>query len=357
MNDQTKHKIEFGDFQTPVWFAQQVCQLLSTKALQPCSILEPTCGLGNILLSVLNEFPSIEMGIGAEINLAYINTLKEQISFKQHESKLKILHIDFFNTNWEEILQTLPDPLLIIGNPPWVTNSALASLGSNNLPQKSNFQNNTGIEAITGASNFDISEWMILKMMGWVQDRQGVIAMLCKTAVARKVLRQTWQRSDQTGSAQIYHFDAQAVFNAAVDACLFVYDTREISTDKTCTIYENIKASTPLQKIGYRNNQLIANIELYEQWKHLENRSRSSYKWRSGIKHDCAKVMELTRVNDSYTNKFGETFQLEQTHLYPMLKSSDIANDKKTTTPRWMLVTQHTVGENTRTLQINSPKT
>ena len=50
-------KIAFGDFQTPVWFCQQVCRLLSEKAFKPASILEPTCGQGNFLLTALDFFP------------------------------------------------------------------------------------------------------------------------------------------------------------------------------------------------------------------------------------------------------------------------------------------------------------
>lgn len=357
MSTQTYNKVEFGDFQTPTWFAQQICRLVSTQILEPRSILEPTCGQGNILFAALEHFNSIEAGIGTEINLSHINSLKDQAVYQNYKDKIEILHTDFFQTQWKEILQTLPAPLLIIGNPPWVTNSALASLDSENLPPKYNFQNHSGIEAMTGASNFDISEWMLLKMVGWIQDRKSVLAMLCKTAVARKVLLHMWQTSPQTGAAQIYHFDAQTVFKAAVDACFFIYDTRNVSANKTCDIYDGITTTNPPQKIGFRNDQLIANIEQYNRWQHLENQDKPGYRWRSGIKHDCAKVMELTRKNGAFTNKLGETYHLENTHLYPMLKSSDIAGAKKANPQRWMLVTQRNVAENTRTLQFSSPRT
>jgi len=38
-------------------------------------------------------------------------------------------------------------------NPPWVTNSQLSALNSNNLPAKSNFKQAKGIDAITGKQN------------------------------------------------------------------------------------------------------------------------------------------------------------------------------------------------------------
>src|SRR5205823_12751744 len=40
-------------------------------------------------------------------------------------------------------------PLLVVGNPPWVTNSELGLLGSNNLPHKKNLKGLRGIEART----------------------------------------------------------------------------------------------------------------------------------------------------------------------------------------------------------------
>ena len=46
---------------------------------------------------------------------------------------------------------------------------------------------------------------------------------------------------------------------------------------------------------------MIANITAYDRWQHLHG-SDEKYTWRSGIKHDCAKVMELEKINDGYQN-------------------------------------------------------
>ena len=78
--------------------------------------------------------------------------------------------------------------ILVIGNPPWVTNSDLGQLGSNNLPTKTNFQGLRGFDARTGKSNFDISEWILVRLIEALPP-DGAIAMLCKTMTARKVLR------------------------------------------------------------------------------------------------------------------------------------------------------------------------
>src|SRR5690606_10791183 len=128
---------------------------------------------------------------------------------------------DFFATNWSSIIQGLPQPVLVIGNPPWVTNSTLSSLGSNNIPRRANFQGYRGNDALTGKSNFDIAEWMLLKLIGTLTEVEGILAMLCKTSVARKVLRYCWKSGVKVGGFEIRRIDAMEFFGAAVDACLF----------------------------------------------------------------------------------------------------------------------------------------
>lgn len=356
MSSTRKDKIAFGDFQTPDWFAQQVCSFIAALGMSPGSILEPTCGQGNFLLAALDAFATAEVVVGAEINRAYVNLLRAKLADHPQRERVQVLHADFFATAWQEILADLPEPLLIVGNPPWVTNTALASLGSENLPPKSNFQNRAGMDAMTGASNFDISEWMLQQMMGWVHERPGMVAVLCKTAVARKALLHAWQQFPQTGLAQLHIIDAQAVFGAAVDAGLFIYDTKTLSSAKSCRVYAGLSHDALLAEIGYRHRQLVANAGAYDQWQHLQPQGQPIYRWRSGIKHDCTAVMELTRINGRYVNGAGETCDLETMHLYPLLKSSDLAG-RRQEPRRWLLVPQRTVGEDTRLLQYTALRT
>ena len=97
----------------------------------------------------------------------------------------------------------------------------------------------------------------------------------------------------------------------------------------------------------------LADVEAYERSKHLE--ASNPVKWRSGIKHDCSKVMELTKVGARFVNAFGETASLEDAYLYPMFKSSDVANGNTVSTSRWMIVPQQAVGEDTTELQHKAP--
>lgn len=335
-----KRQIEYGDFQTPKDFARKVCAFLATQGIRPESILEPTCGQGAFLLAALDQFSQVKKAVGLEINSAYVNYLRQQIAQREDNHKTKIIHDDFFASDWTTITAELPDPLLIIGNPPWVNNAALGVLDSDNLPPKKNGRNYAGIEAITGASNFDISEWILLKTISWLNERQGVVAMLCKTSVARKALAHVWADSHKPGFAQIHLFDAESLFGVSVDACLLIYKTTENAPAKSCKIYNDISADSLVAEIGYRDGQLIANVPFYERWRRLANQGKTGYQWRSGIKHDCAKVMELEKVAGGYRNKLGKFWELEDEYLYPALKSSDIAGPIIRPPSRWMLVTQ-----------------
>lgn len=77
--------------------------------------------------------------------LAYmLQTLAPETAREHPGQSVVIEEGNFFDLDWKKIVDGLPRPLLVIGNPPWVTNSALAALGSGNLPEKSNFHNHRG---------------------------------------------------------------------------------------------------------------------------------------------------------------------------------------------------------------------
>jgi methylase of polypeptide subunit release factors len=199
-----KSKVEFGDFQTPVELAVKCCKLLAESGLSPASILEPTCGRGNFLAAALQTFPAANRIVGVEINLDYIQEAQRQIERFDHGHRIQIIRHNFFHADWRKIVENLPDPLLIVGNPPWVTNSQLGSLESDNLPGKTNFHNFNGLDALTGKSNFDISEWMLLRALEWINGRGATLAVLCKTAVARKVLSHAWKQGFEIARASLY---------------------------------------------------------------------------------------------------------------------------------------------------------
>ena len=124
--------------------------------------------------------------------------------------------------------------LLVIGNPPWVTNSQLGRLGSNNLPIKTNFKGLKGIEALTGYSNFDITEYIWIKLIQELVYEKPTIALLCKTSVARNVLQFAFDAQLKISNASIRSIDAKKWFKASVSACLFCLDVT--GSDQTIVI-------------------------------------------------------------------------------------------------------------------------
>ncbi len=346
---------EFGDFQTPASLAARACQILSGRGIRPASLLEPTCGVGNFLFAAIEQFPGLTTGLGVDINNDYVCRVKERLVSSSYGDKIKVVRESFFEIDWNNVLRDLPEPILVVGNPPWVTNAALGAIGSANLPKKSNFQNYSGMEALTGKSNFDISEWMLIKLLEMLEGRRATVAMLCKTAVARKVLAHAWKNDSSLADAEIHPIDAAASFGAAVDACLLVCSLSPGSHNRDCRVFNHLGDTVPVATIGFHDGQLVADVAAYERWKHLGG--EEVYKWRSGVKHDCSKVMELRKEGNRYRNGLDEVIELEDDYVYPMLKSSEITNGQSKEPSRWMLVTQKAVGDDTSVIRIAAPKT
>ena len=317
-------KKEFGDFQTPFDLAIQVAERVRAVGFAPKSILEPTCGKGNILLAACEEFPNAEMALGVEISAQYFDFATSRFFVPRGGPEIKIVNANFFDANWSEYLAELPDPLLVIGNPPWVTNSDLGLLGSGNLPVKSNFQKLSGFDAKTGKSNFDISEWMLGRTAELLAGRDAVLAMLCKTAVARKLIKYVWKKDIDISLASLFRIDAQEHFGAAVDACLMILRFGGPACHEA-SVYNSLTALEPEQVMGYKNGELIASIKGFDSLEHLQSFSKGH--WRSGVKHDCSKVMELRKEHGVLINGFDEFVDIEADYLFPLLKSSDLSRE------------------------------
>lgn len=354
----SRQQREFGDFQTPSGLAGDVCRLLRRRGLAPQTIIEPTCGMGNFLLAATTQFPQAEVALGCEINAQHLAALHMRLPVLGSGTRMALRQANFFETDWPEMLRGLPEPWLIVGNPPWVTNSELGSLTSHNLPNKSNAAHLAGLEALTGKSNFDVSEWMLLRICEWLDGRRGTMAMLCKTAVARKVLQSAWRQRQQLDSAAIYALDAKAHFKAHVPACLLVCEFRPGGSVQSAELYDHLDAPWSQQRITWRQSQLITNVEAFDRWRHLAaGGDAQPYVWRSGIKHDCAAIMELRADGDAWCNQAGERIALEEACLYPLLKSSDLANGNTDAPRRWMLVPQLTAQADTEPLRELAPRT
>jgi len=352
----TEHRRrEFGDFQTPVALAREICALLYQQGVRPKSIVEPTCGRGSFLAASLEQFSTIDKVIGVDINPEHVCHAVESVQSGRPNIAARVIHGDFFKIDWRGELADLPEPVLILGNPPWVTNATLGSMFSTNLPPKSNLHNHRGIDAITGKANFDIAEWMLLHEMSCLDGRHGTLAMLCKTSTARKVLAFCWKNDYRIKEAAIHPIDAQKHFGAAVDGCLLIATFSDEVGPPECFVGSALCDSQVPSWFGLREERLVAHLDSHDRWHHLF--SPSFLRWRSGIKHDCTRVMELQQENGCFQNGLGEFVDVEDTCLYPMYKSTEISKGDLRAPTRWMIVPQRSVSEDTSALEEVAPRT
>ncbi len=355
MAGKSRSKTEFGDFQTPPDLAARVCSLVARQGVHPASVVEPTCGRGSFLAAALERFSETTHALGVDLSASHVRAARAAVEKLLPAARVRVLRGNFFTVDWPSLLDPLPDPLLVLGNPPWVTSADLGAMGSDNLPEKSNFQGLDGLDALTGKSNFDVSEWMLIRILELIRDREAAMAVLCKTAVARKVLAHCWRRGIPV-HARIHRIDAGLHFGAVVEACLLYCRTGRSGRARDCRVHASLEARTPSSAFGFRDGRLLADVHLHQKWKHLETRNRE-LRWRSGIKHDCKKVMVLRREEGGFVNGLGERVDLEDDYLFPMLRGSDLAKASMPPPSHWMLVTQRTLGQDTESIRKAAPRT
>jgi hypothetical protein len=368
----TRARVERGDWQTPRALCDQVLDCVLARMSSrpaPVTVVEPTCGQGTFLVSAASRLPAAEL-VGYEINAGYTGAARRALA--GHRRK-RLVTRDFFDVDWERELADLPGPLLVLGNPPWVTSAQLGALGSANAPRKDNRERGLrGLDAVTGKSNFDVSEWMLVRLLEALAGRDATIALLCKSAVARRVIETVAARDLDVVPVGLWRVDAARHFDASVSAVLFVAETRAGASASS-----RARASSPRQAVwpvhgelgasrssrrtkpeaalGVVDGVLVADADRYARTRHLAG--ACSPEWRSGLKHDCARVMELARASAAspWRNGLGEIVDVEEELVHPLLKSSDIAN-ARTTPSRAMIVTQRALGEDTAGLRRRAPR-
>ena len=346
-------QIEFGDFQTPPDLTFDIVTFLANCGVSPDVIIEPTCGTGSFVLTAMEIFPLAKIIYGFDINSDYIKETQEKIRY-QSETIVNLESRDFFTIEWGNFIKTLTGSILILGNPPWVTNSVLATMGSDNLPIKTNFQGYKGFAAKTGKANFDISEWMLIRMIEALNHRDGYIAMLCKTSTARKTLRHAWINKLKVTGCSLHLIDTCKYFGASVDACLFLLHTGIMNPIASAAVYSNLSFDNRISTFGLVGNEMVADLDEYLLFRDIDG--TSYYTWRSGVKHDAAKIMEFTRNDAYYINGTGEKCQLEDTYMFPLLKSSDVANSR-ISPKKYVLLTQRNPSDDTLSIRTVAPKT
>lgn len=345
-------KKAFGDWQTPAELARAVLARLDIDA--PRCVLEPTCGDGAFLAAASERFPGA-MLVGYELDPTHADRARAGL----RGTSARIETADFFAVDWREVLSGLPRPLLVAGNPPWVTSAALGALGASNSPAKTNFKRLSGLDARTGKSNFDVSEWMLLRIIDALGDAPATIAVLCKTAVARRVIELSANHALPVRPGALFRIDAQRYFDASVDAVLFVCDVGGAedgppsrTVPSIWPVHPSLEALGPDSTMVVVDGALVADANRIARTAHLVG--ASSVAWRSGLKHDCARVMELAWTAEGWKNGHGEVVAIEDALVYPLLKSSDVANGGARKR-RGVIVPQRSLGDDTRRLSRDAP--
>src|SRR5437660_5863893 len=251
---------DFGDFQTPQTLVGEVIKCLAHKGKQWTRVLEPTCGQGNFIKGLLETNSPPQEIQGIEIQDKYILDNYELVRYNK-SSAVTIKQANIFDLDLRTDLRWNNNgPLLVLGNPPWVTNTDLSMLNSQNLPPKTNFKGFSGFGAMTGASNFDIAEYIWLKLIRELLLENPTIVLLCKTLVARNVLKFAYETKIPIKEACIWKIDSKKNFGAAVDACLFYIDIYPGVPCYQAQVYQDLNATIPYTTIGIRNEQLISDI-------------------------------------------------------------------------------------------------
>lgn len=353
-------RVSYGDWQTPASLADKVCENHISKFGEPDVVIEPTCGRGAFVFSALEKFCNLSEIHALEINRQYIVDLKFNLLLKALSAPLKqhpdiyIYNADFFKFDFAPIIEKCRKDkrnLAIIGNPPWVTNSRQGMNDSHNVPTKENRFGLNGIEAITGKSNFDISEYITLNLLKLSQINKGAISFLLKNSVIRNILLKQDSEQIHIGEIEQNLIDAASEFNVSVDASCFSarFDCNPAGTCRITDFY----TGAYIRDYGWAGRSFVSDIESYQSSAKYDG--TSSFVWRSGIKHDCAYVLELSFSNGRYTNGLGETVEIEEDLIYPLLKSSDINSYQEGKFRKFLIVPQRKTGDDTSILKHTHP--
>jgi hypothetical protein len=358
---------DLGDFQTPPALVDAVLDALEPIGPRWSRVLEPSCGRGHFLAGLLGRAAPPRQLIGIEIQDAHAEAARTIIPGRDPGEAapvvdVSIMHANVFDVDLRrDLAWHAPGPLLVVGNPPWITNATLGQLESRNLPRKWNVKGARGLDARTGAANFDIAEAIWLKLINELagQDETATIALLCKTSVARNVLEHAVRHAAPVTEASLSRIDARRWFGAEVEACLFrlTLESRPGTAIDRVPVFADLGAATPLTELGFARGRLVADRAGYKRWAFADGACPLT--WRQGLKHDAAALMELEPGDESdspaFCNKRGARVEIEPAHVYPLIKGTDLARPDARPR-RAVIVTQTRIGQDTRALEQTAPR-
>ncbi|WP_432561493.1 class I SAM-dependent methyltransferase [Kineococcus sp. SYSU DK003] len=228
-------------------------------------------------------------------------------------------------------------------------------MDSGNVPAKENFKGAKGLDALLGGSNFDVCEYIILKVLRELSQTRVTLGMLCKTHVARNVIEHAWRTSIPVSKAALYEIDAMRWFGASVDACWFVVevDTSVESRNYVADVFKSLDSDAKSHSFGVVDGKWVSDVDAYTE--NAAADTKCTYEWRSGMKHDASAVFELVATPEP-KSKTGQSVDVEEEFLYPLLKSTDIFRGRHEQLSKWVIVPQKKFGDETETLRKDAPR-
>ncbi len=336
-------KKEYGDYQTPLDFAMKVLEVAVDKYnLSPDLIIEPTCGVGNFIKASMNFFKEVPI-VGIDINNDYLEVVKKEFP------NVHLFNENVFDYDFTSLIKSETDEYLIIGNPPWITNTRLSKYSSDNFPMKNNIKNLDFFSATTGKSNFDVSENIILQIINQFKNLNTKMIFLCKYIVACNIFKYLVDNQITSATIEIIKFDAMKVFKADTSSCVLIIDFNNDTNVLTSCVVSNFNDSE-IYRIGVMDGKFYSNLDNV-----INIDGACCFEWRQGIKHDCNKIMELEKEGDYYHNNKGDSVMLEDDLLYPLLKSSNLKEAVVSSSQKSIIITQHKLKEDTSYIKEEYP--
>jgi hypothetical protein len=357
---------DLGDFQTPPELVDAVLETLGPIGARWPRVLEPTCGRGNFVAGLLRHTSPPREIRGIEIQPDHCRTAEACVGSRADiGSRVSITCADVFRLDLgRDLIWQEDGPLLVLGNPPWVTSAELGRLSDAHVPPKANIKGLAGLEARTGSSNFDVAEAIWLKLARDLAAEDLTIAILCKNSVARGILQFARRAGLPVLDASIRRIDAARWFGATVDACLFGATLAagrsggEVASPRCAGVpfFPSLGSSEPARVLGFARGWLVADREAYGRSAFADGTCPKI--WRQGLKHDAAAVMELSVEPGTgrLRNRAGEDVEVETGFVYPLLKGADLRRPADERPARAVLVTQERIGHDTKRLASSAPR-
>ena len=360
---QESNRREYGDFQTNKNLAFKALRYILSMhpEVNFDFMVEPTCGNGNFILAALSQIETLKKVTGIEIYQPHVWETKFKVlefyirnTQKKTRPDIEISHANVFDFDFETLSQeTKSFTTLLIGNPPWVTNSELGSIDSKNLPQKSNFKKYKGFDAITGKGNFDIGEYITLMILRNFCSHNGCFGFLIKNSVAKNLLYDQKHNNFRISEIKKLNIDSMKEFNVSVDACLFLARLNQEPELSCMELDFYTKKKRTL--FGWLDDSYVYSISDYREASDIEGESQ--FTWRQGIKHDCSKVMEIESFNGHFKNGLNQEIEIENDMVYGLLKSSDLKEKQVNSYRKSIIVTQKKTGQSTDYIKKDYPCT